>query len=72
MNYFVLIVTSCLSNGGDCYPHAIAQDLAEMECRSRNQAIMAEWWNQHPTRIIAKYACVPERRKDFYLGRGEA
>lgn len=69
MNSFVLVVLSCLSTGGDCYPYPIAQDLREMECRNSSQAIIAKWWNEHPNRKVKKYVCVPAQRVESYIGR---
>lgn len=69
---FVLIITSCLATGGDCYPHMEAQDLGEIECRNRSQAIAAKWGDEHPKRQVTRITCAPKQRIGFYIGRNEA
>ncbi len=47
MTPFVLVITSCLSTGGDCARVPMAQGLLELECNHKSMFIVADW--KHPT-----------------------
>jgi hypothetical protein len=72
MTPFVLVITSCLSTGGDCYQAPAFQDLREVECRSGAQPMLAKWQGEHPKRRVVRYACVAEERLKMFLNGGEA
>ena len=69
---FVLVVTSCLSTGGDCVKLPAYQDLRQFECMMGAPKMLPKWQEQHPKRTIVRFACVAEDRLTMFLNGGEA
>lgn len=72
MTPFVLVITSCLSTGGDCYQAPVYQDIRWTECMTGAQPMLAKWQGDHPKRRVVRYACVEQSRLAMYLNNGEA
>ena len=69
---FVLVVTSCLANGSDCYPAPAYQDLPQFTCWMNAPQLLPQWQKMHPKRVITKFSCVAEDRLALFLTGGEA